>query len=76
MGKKKVIKRKIKLVPVLLLLLIVFLIYLIAKAVIGIKIQNIYISNNKYLSDEYIIEKAKLKDYPSYFLNFSFMRSS
>ena len=73
MGKKKVIKRKIKLVPVLLLLLIVFLIYLIIKGIVGFRIQNIYISNNHYLSDEYIIEKAKLKEYPSYILNFSFM---
>ena len=72
MENKKVIKRKIKLVPVLLLVLIVSLIYLIIKSVVGIKIKNIYIINNQYLSDDYIIEKAGLKDYPSYFFTFSF----
>jgi len=74
MGKKIITKRKIriKLVPTILLLLIVFLLFFIIKLIIDIKIQNIYIFGNKYLSDDYIIEKADLKDYPSYFLNFSF----
>ena len=36
------------------------------------KIQNILIEGNKNLSDEYIIEKANLEDYPSYFKNLSF----
>ena len=72
MGKKKVIKRKIKIVPVLLLLLIVFLIYLFYRIISGIKIQNIYVLNNHFLSDDYVIEQAGLTDYPSYFLNFSY----
>ena len=69
---KKVIKRKIKIVPILLLLLIVFLIYLVFKILTGVKIQNIYVLNNHYLSDDYIIEKAGLTNYPSYFFSFSF----
>jgi len=69
---KKVIKRKIKLVPVLLLILIAFLICLLIKVIIGFKIQNIYIKNNRYLSDDYIIEQAGLINYPSYFLSFNF----
>ncbi len=69
---KKVIKRKIKIVPILLLVLIVLLVVLLFKMIFGIRIQNIYISNNKYLSDDYIIEKAGLTNYPSYFFNFSF----
>lgn len=72
MGKKLITKRKIKLVPTLLLLLIVFLLFFIIKLFLNIKIQNIYILGNKYLSDDYIIEKANLSDYPSFFLNFSF----
>ena len=72
MGKKVIKKKKIKLIPVLLLILIAFLIYLIIKMFVGIKIQNIYVLNNNYLSDEYVIEKAGLEDYPSYFFNFSF----
>ena len=70
---KKVIKRKIKLVPVLLFILIAFLICLLIKMFIGFKIQNIYVVNNRYLSDDYIIKEASLSDYPSYFLNLSFM---
>lgn len=69
---KKVTKKKIKIIPVLLLILIVFLVYLLIKIIVGFKVQNIYILNNKYLSDEYIINKAGLENYPSYFLNFSF----
>lgn len=69
---KKVIKRKIKIIPILLLILIVSFLCLLIKFLIGIKIQNIYIVNNKYLKDDYIINEADLKDYPSYFLNFSY----
>ena len=69
---KKVIKRKIKLIPILLLVLIVSLLCLLIKFLIGIKIQNIYVIDNKYLSDDYIIKEANLTDYPSYFLNFSY----
>lgn len=69
---KKVIKRKIKLIPLLLLLLIVSFICLIVKLFIGFKIQNIYVINNRYLTDDYIIEKAGLTNYPSYFTSFSF----
>ena len=72
MGKKKVIKRKIRLIPVLLFIVIVSLIYLLVKLFIGIKVQNIYILNNKYLKDDYVIEQAGLTDYPSYFMNFSY----
>ena len=72
MGKKKVIKKKIRIIPVLLLVLIVSLIYLLFRLVAGIKIQNIYIMNNHYLSDDYVIEQAGLTNYPSYFMNFSF----
>ena len=72
MEKKVVLKRKIKLVSVVLLILIVFLVYFLIKAFLSIRVQNIFIQNNKYLSDEYIIEIAGLKDYPSYFKQFSF----
>ena len=69
---KRVIKRKIKLVPVLLLILIAFLICSLVKMIVGFKVQNIYITNNKHLTDDYIIRQAELTNYPSYFLSFSF----
>lgn len=70
--KKKVIKRKIKYIPVLLFILAIVLIYFLVKVAFDFKIQNIYIINNNNLSDEYIIKKAELSDYPSYFGTFKF----
>ena len=69
---KIVIKRKIKIIPIIILVLIVLLLYILFKIISGIKIQNIYVLNNKYLTDDYIIEKAGIIDYPSYFLTFSY----
>lgn len=76
MKKKVILKRKIKVIAVILFILIVFLIYFLIKFILGIKVQNIFIKNNKYLKDDYIIEKAGLSDYPSYFKNFSFSISN
>ena len=70
---KKVIKRKIKLIPVLLFIIIISLICLFVKMFIGIKVQNIYVTNNRYLTDDYVIKKAGLTDYPSYFFNISYL---
>ncbi len=65
--KKKVVKRKIKFIPVLLVLLAVALTCFLIKVAFDFKIQNIYIINNKNLTDEYIIKKGNLEYYPSYF---------
>lgn len=74
MEKKKVkVKHKIKIVAVLIFLVAIVLLYFLIKLVLGIKIQNIYVSGNQYLKDDYIIEKAGLIDYPSYYKNLSFM---
>lgn len=72
-GKKKVVKRKIKWIPILILLVAIVLLYFLVKLIFGIKIQNIYVSGNHYLSDDYIIEKAGLANYPSYYKNLSFL---
>lgn len=72
MEKKVILKRKIKFISVLLFLLVILLVYFLIKIILGIKIQNIFVKNNRYLNDDYIIEKANLLDYPSYFKNFSF----
>ena len=71
--KKTKVKRKIKMVPILILFVAIVLLYFLIKLIFGIKIQNIYIKGNINLSDEYIIEKAKLEDYPSYYKNLSFI---
>ncbi len=72
MEKKVILKKKIKLFSILLLLVVILLVYLLIKVLLNIRIKNIYVLNNNYLKDDYIIEKAKLTDYPSYFKNFSF----
>ena len=71
--KKSVVKRKIKIVPILILLVAIVLLYFLIKLFLSIKIQNIYVNGNINLSDEYIIEKAGLSDYPSYYKNLSFI---
>ncbi len=73
MAKKVVLKRKIKTVSVLLFILIAFLVCLLVKLLLDIRINNIFILNNSYLNDDYIIEKAGLTDYPSYLKNLSFI---
>lgn len=65
--------RKIKYNRLFLFLLIVlFFIFLLYKF-LTLKITNIYVSGNMYLSDQEIIESGKLTSYP--FANFLFSRS-
>ena len=67
--KKKKVKHKIKLIPFLVLLLIISIIAVIIFFSSHFKIQNIFISGNVHLSDEYIIEYLGLSKYPSYVSN-------
>ena len=68
MAKKVVKKTRIKFFNLLLILLtlggIGYLIYILFQ----MPIKNIIISNTKYLNDDYIIELAGIKNYPSYLL--------
>lgn len=59
-------RRKLKLIPVLLLLLVIVMMVTFA---FSRKITNIYVSNNKYYSDQEIIELAKISNYPSILSN-------
>ena len=72
MEKKVVLKRKVKIISILLLILIAFLVFFLIKILFGIKIKNIFIEGNNNINDEYIIEKAGLKNYPSYFKSLTF----
>lgn len=71
MENKKVIKKekkvKLKIVPFLIALLIIFICFLLIFLLLNIKITNIYIKGNNYLSDQEIIEEANIENYPSYF---------
>ena len=73
MEKKVILKKKFKTISIILFIIIVFLVYLAIKLFLNIKIQNIYVLNNHYLSDDYILEKSGLIEYPSYFKNISFL---
>ncbi len=73
MEKKIIIKRKIKIIAFVLFLLVVFLLYFLLKVLLNIRVKNIFVNNNKYLSDDYVLEKANLIDYPSYFKSLSFL---
>lgn len=65
MKKKKKI-RKFKFLKFLLFLLMIYLVYLFTVFLINLKIKNIYIYNNTYLTDQEIIDLAKLNNYPSF----------
>ena len=71
MGNKKVIKKekkvRLKVVPFLIVLLFLFICIITGYFLLNIKITNIYIKGNNYLSDQVIIEDAHLENYPSFF---------
>ena len=69
MAKKLVKKRKIKLLPCLIVLLVLgglsFVVYFFLK----LPILNLIVENTTYLNDDYILELAEVKDYPSFWLS-------
>ena len=71
MAKKIVKKKKLKIVPFLIVLLILiglsFGVYQVLKA----NIKNIVIKNASYLNDDYVIDLVGIKDYPSFYLTSS-----
>ena len=68
MAKKLVKKRKIKFLPCLIVLLVLgglsFVVYFFLK----LPILNLIVENTTYLNDDYILELAEVKDYPSFWL--------
>lgn len=72
MAKKLVKKNKVKLIPVIILLIVLVILAITIKLLLDVRIKNIYIHGNNKLSDEYIINYLKLEDYPSYIKNMAF----
>lgn len=66
MAKKMKKKKKLKILPILVFLLIIFFVFIFVKFLLNSKIKNIYIYDNNLLSDQTIIELAKLETYPSF----------
>lgn len=63
-----VVKRKIKIVNVLIVLIVLYVIGLYAYKLFIAPINNIYISNNKYLTDQEVIDLSGIRNYPSFIL--------
>lgn len=63
---KKRVRRKFIFGKFILFILIIFIIYFGMKYLFSIKIKNIIIVNNNYYSDEEIIEKAGIENYPEF----------
>lgn len=68
-SKKK--KRKIRYDRILIFLVIVILIVISFTFLFNLKISNIYILNNSFLTDQEIIEMAGISDYPETLKNLS-----
>lgn len=68
MAKKIVKKKKIKIIPFLIVLLVIAGLSFGVYDVLNARILNIIIKNGEYLSDDYVIDLAGIKDYPSFYL--------
>ena len=70
MKEEEEVKKRFNFVKLIIILLILYIIgYNIYKIVIS-PINNIYIENNKYLSDQEVIDASGIRDYPSFMLTF------
>ena len=63
-SNKKRRKKKIKYKNLIIIFLILLIIFLIIKGITNIKLKNIYIKGNNYLTDQQVIDIAGLKEYP------------
>ncbi len=67
MAKKMKKKRKLKLIPAFLFLVVITIIYFAVSIYLKIDIQNIVVKNQTYLKEQDILEMAGLEDYPSFY---------
>lgn len=70
-NKKKKVRRRLKIKPFLTLLVIIIIICSLGYYLYNLRIKNIYIEGNSYLSDYDIIMAADIKDYPKMIKNSS-----
>jgi cell division protein FtsQ len=71
MSQKKVRRKKLNLIKLFLILLILYVIGYIGYYLMKLPIKNIYIINNQILTDQEVINQAKIQDYPSFFMTTS-----
>ena len=65
---RKVKKRKIKILPLLILIIVILGIVLGCKFFLDRPISNIVVKNTTYLKDDYVLELGGVIDYPSFLL--------
>ncbi len=65
---EKRVKRKINVKKIMFFIVLILILYICIRYVLNVKTKNIVILNNNYYSDEEIIEKAKLENYPKFVL--------
>ena len=68
MSKKVVKKTRIKLFNLVLILLVLVGLFFFGKYIIEQPVKNIVVKGTTYLKDDYIIDLAKVKDYPPFIL--------
>ena len=68
MSKKIVKKRKIKLLPFLIFLLVLAVLSFSVYLLLQIRVKNIIVTGTNYIEDDTILEIAKVKDYPKFLL--------
>lgn len=64
---KKVKKKRIRILPCVILILVLYFFYLAGKTFYNLPVKNIFIYGNELLNDQEIIDLAKLSDYPKYY---------
>lgn len=69
MAKKLVKKRKIKLLTCLIVLLVLGGLSFVVCFFLKLPILNLIVENTTYLNDDYILELAEVKDYPSFWMS-------
>ena len=67
MAKKVIKKKKLRLLPFLIFIIIISIIVFVCLFILDTKVKNIIITRNEILSDDEIIEYAGLSNYPSFY---------
>lgn len=66
MAKRIVKKKKLKIVPFIVLIVVIISIVLVVKFTLDRPILNTIIRNTTYIKDDYVLDKAGIKNYPSF----------
>ena len=64
---KKVKKKRIRILPCIILILVLCFLYIIISSLYNIPVKNIFVYGNTILNDQEIIDIAELDDYPKYY---------